>query len=409
MDGLSGILLRADGYVSRERVAVAPAFEGRIAQVLVRPGDHVEKGQKIAVVKSVAISRTLADLAAEKARLMSKIAQLQARSQVIVNTLPLANSSAAQTATYLNELNQAHANGLALNKSLQAMTSASLSASEHVASLQAEQAALSIELDANRLALAQAASAYSDLSANYADGALYASVSGDIGASVASAGQALSTGGGGIADIYTGESFVLAYVPDSYFLNILEGQTVGVFARNEIVNGRIDRILPLTETLPNDLQAPNRMLERGRLVRIALKEPNQLPVDQRVQVTTCFQNDCHVGVLHAAVTQTRTVLATWVESKVKQVADAIARWNLSELRQEFGHLPEVVHHSRVAEEASRFSFANVIEAITRKMVRHHPQAFGSKAEPSMTPPELVQLGESTDGALATSVGSMPTK
>src|SRR5262245_25287799 len=62
MDGLSGILLRADGYVSRERVAVAPAFEGRIAQVLVRPGDHVEKGQKVAVVKSVAISRTLADL-----------------------------------------------------------------------------------------------------------------------------------------------------------------------------------------------------------------------------------------------------------------------------------------------------------------------------------------------------------
>ena len=341
--GFSGILLRADGYVSRERVAVAPAFEGRIAQVLVRPGDHVEKGQKIAVVKSVAISRTLADLAAEKARLMSKIAELQARRQVIVDTLPLAKSSAAQTATYLNDLSQARSMGLTLNKSVQEMTAASLAASERVASLQAEQASLSIELDADRLALAQAASAYDDLSATYADGALYAAVSGDIGASVALAGQALSTGGGGVADIYTGESFVLAYVPDSYLLNVSEGQAVGVSARNAVVNGRIDRILPLSEALPNDLQAPNRMLERGRLVRVALNEPNQLPVDQRVQVTTCFQTDCHVGVLQVALERTHTVLdrlfaaLTLARSKVQKLAQ-LGEFSYGALATSFGRV-----------------------------------------------------------------------
>jgi multidrug resistance efflux pump len=339
--GFSGILLRADGYVSRERVAVAPAFEGRIAQVLVRPGDHVEKGQKIAVVKSVAISRTLADLAAEKARLMSKIAELQARRHVIVDTLPLAKSSAAQTATYLNDLSQARSMGLTLNKSVQEMTAASLAASERVASLQAEQASLSVELDADRLALAQAASAYDDLSATYADGALYASVSGDIGASVALAGQALSTGGGGVADIYTGESFVLAYVPDSYLLNVSEGQAVGVSARNAVVNGRIDRILPLSEALPNDLQAPNRMLERGRLVRVALNESNQLPVDQRVQVTTCFQTDCHVGVLQAALERTHTVLdrlfaaSTLARSKVQKLVQ-LGEFSYGALATSFG-------------------------------------------------------------------------
>ena len=103
---ISGVLLRADGMVSRERVAVAPAFEGRVAQVFVRPGDHVEKGQKIAVVKSVAISRTLADLAAEKARLMSKIAELEARRQIITDTLSLAKSSADETASFLNRSQQ---------------------------------------------------------------------------------------------------------------------------------------------------------------------------------------------------------------------------------------------------------------------------------------------------------------
>ena len=175
--------------------------------------------------------------------------------------------------------------------------------------MQAEQRSLSAELAADRIALAQAVSAYDELSATYADGVLYASASGDIGASVAPVGQALSTGSGGVADIFTGESFVLGYVPDAYLFEVSEGQIVGVKARNKILNGRIDRILPLAEPLPSDLQAPNRMLERGRLVRIALIDPSQLPVDQHVQITTCFQNDCHVGVFQASLTQTHTVLA----------------------------------------------------------------------------------------------------
>src|SRR5215469_4675557 len=320
--GVSGVLLRADGLVSRERVAVAPAFEGRVTQVFVRPGDHVEKGQRIAVVKSVAINRTLADLAVEKARLMSKIAELEARRKIIIDTLALAKSSADETASYLNDLNKARAAGLAINKSVQEMTSASLAATEHVAGLRAEQRSLSAELDADRIALAQTTSAYEELSATYADGILYAPASGDIGASVAPVGQALSTASGGIADIFTGESFVLAYVPDGYLFEISEGQTVGVRARNEVLNGRIDRILPLAEPLPSDLQAPNRMLARGRLVRIALIDPNQLPVDQHVQVTTCFQNDCHIGVFQVSLKQTHTALARLFEVAMSTGSEA---------------------------------------------------------------------------------------
>ena len=57
-------------------------------------------------------------------------------------------------------------------------------------------------------------------------------------------------GSTGIASIFTGESFVLAYVPDAYLFDVEEGQTVGVKARNEILNGRIDRILPFAEFPP---------------------------------------------------------------------------------------------------------------------------------------------------------------
>jgi len=322
--GVSAIYLRADGLVVRERLAVAPAFEGRVTQVFVRPGDHVEKGQKIAVVKSVAISRTLADLATEKARLVSRIAELEARRQVINDTLSIAKSSADETASYLDNLKKARADGLAINKSIQEMTSASLSAIERVARLQAEQRSLSTELDANRMALGQAELAYDDLNTAYADGVLYASASGDVGASVMPVGQALSTGSGSIANIFTGDAFVLAYVPDAYRLDVSAGQFVGISVGNAVLNGRIDRILPFAEPLPSDLQVPNRVQERGRLVRIALLDPNQLPVDQRVQVTACLLTDCRVGALETVLKQTQTVLArllkvaVWVGAETKR-------------------------------------------------------------------------------------------
>jgi len=218
------------------------------------------------------------------------------------------------------------------------MTSASLSATEHVASLQAEQRSLSAELDADRIALAQAASAYDELSATYADGVLYASAGGDIGASVAPVGQTLSKGSGGIAAIFTGESFVLAYVPDAYLFEVSEGQTVGVRARNEVLNGRIDRILPFAESLPSDLQAPNRMLERGRLMRIALIDPRSPSREGRrtsgSQRTRCWREPDSNP--RSPVAKGGSVLAKGKRGRVTEttgesVANLISSWRLSHI------------------------------------------------------------------------------
>ena len=62
--GGGSLMLDADGLVTRQTVAVAsPWPDARIREVSVRPGDWVEAGQKIAVVDSAAMSRSLADLA----------------------------------------------------------------------------------------------------------------------------------------------------------------------------------------------------------------------------------------------------------------------------------------------------------------------------------------------------------
>ena len=61
-----------------------------------------------------------------------------------------------------------------------------------------------------------------------------------------------------------------------------------------------------------------------------------------------------------------------------EVADAIERGDLDDLREELGDLLlQVVFHARMAEEKSEFAFGDVVEAITAKMIRRHPHVFAT--------------------------------
>lgn len=62
-----------------------------------------------------------------------------------------------------------------------------------------------------------------------------------------------------------------------------------------------------------------------------------------------------------------------------EVADAIARRDMDELRGELGDLLlQVVFHSRMAEEAGHFAFTDVARAISDKMEARHPHIFGTQ-------------------------------
>ncbi|MFA5989289.1 MAG: nucleoside triphosphate pyrophosphohydrolase [Sphingomonas sp.] len=63
-----------------------------------------------------------------------------------------------------------------------------------------------------------------------------------------------------------------------------------------------------------------------------------------------------------------------------EVADAVARNDMADLRDELGDLLlQVVFHSRVAQEAGHFALPDVVAAISDKMERRHPHIFGSNA------------------------------
>jgi ATP diphosphatase len=70
-------------------------------------------------------------------------------------------------------------------------------------------------------------------------------------------------------------------------------------------------------------------------------------------------------------------IAPYTLEEAYEVVDAIERGDLADLRDELGDLLlQVVFHARMAEEQGAFAFPDVVEAITRKLVRRHPHVFG---------------------------------
>jgi len=72
-------------------------------------------------------------------------------------------------------------------------------------------------------------------------------------------------------------------------------------------------------------------------------------------------------------------IAPYTIEEAYEVADAITRGDMDDLCDELGDLLlQVVYHARMAEEQNAFAFGDVVEAVTRKMIRRHPHVFADK-------------------------------
>jgi nucleoside triphosphate diphosphatase len=76
------------------------------------------------------------------------------------------------------------------------------------------------------------------------------------------------------------------------------------------------------------------------------------------------------------VAQSFATIVPYTIEEAYEVADAVARGDLADLRDELGDLLlQVVFHARMAEEQAAFAFDDVARAIGDKLVRRHPHVF----------------------------------
>lgn len=94
------------------------------------------------------------------------------------------------------------------------------------------------------------------------------------------------------------------------------------------------------------------------------------------------------------VKQDFTTIAPYTIEEAYEVADAIERGDMDDLKDELGDLLlQVVFHARMAEEHGNFAFDDVAGAIADKMIRRHPHVFGD--ESAETPEDVKTSWEET--------------
>jgi nucleoside triphosphate diphosphatase len=102
--------------------------------------------------------------------------------------------------------------------------------------------------------------------------------------------------------------------------------------------------------------------------------------------------------------QSFETIAPYTIEEAYEVADAIARGDFDDLRDELGDLLlQVVFHSRMAQEQGVFDFADVVESLTAKLVRRHPHVFGDAR--GLTPKAVEGLWERIKSAERAEKGS----
>ena len=103
--------------------------------------------------------------------------------------------------------------------------------------------------------------------------------------------------------------------------------------------------------------------------------PNDHPLFQLLEIMARLRDPA--GGCPWDLEQTFATIAPYTIEEAYEVADAIERDDLRDLREELGDLLlQVVFHARMAEERGAFDFADVARAINDKMVRRHPHVFG---------------------------------
>lgn len=79
------------------------------------------------------------------------------------------------------------------------------------------------------------------------------------------------------------------------------------------------------------------------------------------------------------IEQTFASIVPFTIEEAYEVADAVERGDLDDLKDELGDLLlQVVFHARMAEEREAFAFGDVVDAISDKLIRRHPHVFGDR-------------------------------
>ncbi len=281
------LLLRGDGLVVRDRTVIATTFIARVVEVDVTKGEAVKDGEKLLRIESAEVLERLADLSIRRAELSQRAAGFDLRTEVAAKLLPMAARREEETGALLSRLDSLAGQGVISVARQQDILRDSFSAREERVRLDVEQRTLRTQISALEAAIRDADTAITDLKRHYAGGLVVAGQSGMVGAEVPSVGSVYRAGEP-MLSIYSGDAYVLTYLPHRYLFRIERGMKVMVTGSRRRSTGVIEEILPVSDALPREFQNTFKPRDRNQLARIRLDNPGVFPVFEKVTISVAF-------------------------------------------------------------------------------------------------------------------------
>jgi multidrug resistance efflux pump len=281
------VLMDADGLVLSDAHVVETPYVALVESIDVKEGQAVEAGTILLKLQSTELLERLADLSTKRAELMAKSTDFKVRAESVTQLLPLAERRAAEAVNTIKQFDNLAAARLVTSARYQEALRVNYEASKDRVNLLTQRQVLQEELSSLDKALGDADGALAKLRDLYADGVVRAPVAGSIGASVPSIGNVYQSGEP-ILSVYSGEPYVLAYLPRRYLFPIRVGMAVSVSDGRDSASGVVTDILPVTDTLPKEFQNTFKPSDRNQLAKITLEGPSPFPLNQKVEVSRSF-------------------------------------------------------------------------------------------------------------------------
>ncbi|CTQ50620.1 hypothetical protein [Jannaschia donghaensis] len=277
------VFLRADGLVLRDRSVVAATTLIRVNSVDIVAGQSVREGDPLLQASSVEVLDRLADLSMRDAELAEREAELRSRKDLSERLMPLARDRAEALDRTRDTLDASITSGLVTATRREGVVDQAHLANVELVTLVSRAEGLGQELEALGVARQQARDALDDLATLYDGGFHRAGTSGVIGDSVPAPGEVFNPGEP-ILTVLSGKPYVLAYLPTNYLFRIRQGDRITVSAGTLTQVGTIDRILSVSQSIPDEFRNAFRVDERRQLARIALDEDGGFPTFSAVRV-----------------------------------------------------------------------------------------------------------------------------
>ncbi|MXN65830.1 HlyD family efflux transporter periplasmic adaptor subunit [Stappia sp. GBMRC 2046] len=271
------VYFRAEGLVMRDRVVIATEYPALLKELNVEEGSRVQKGEILAQVRSQEVEQTLARLYTDMAQSIGRATELKTRARVYDAIYPLVTrrSDEARQARLLSEKLRDKAL-LRVDRRAE-IVNHELDSFEDLTRIDAERETMEGNLPDLVAAVSASRDAVARLRDIYAGGILRAPESGVVGYLHASQGSVVRAGEE-ILELFKGDPFVLAYVPEGALYRLEPGDPIKVSVGFKSYRGTVKRLYPVAGKLPREFQNTFKPVTRAQIVRVEFDSGQDLPV-----------------------------------------------------------------------------------------------------------------------------------